>query len=116
MANENTISMQSELTPDPIDELVLTEYPYPIAANYRRILESRDWERRTRECIDVFGYGMRAMTLGILSQYLIRDRDVFSDQTLNRELYKQKLSNISPGTWVSYLFLALKAYGGKREL
>jgi nucleoside-triphosphatase THEP1 len=116
MPDENTISKQAELTADPIDELVLTEYPYPIAANYRRILEATDWEHRTRECIDVFGYGMRAMALGILSQYLIRDRDEFSDPVLNRELYKQKLSNISLGTWVNYLFLALQAYRGRRDL
>ena len=116
MTNETTDPKQTELTPEAIDELVLTEYPYPIAKNYRLVLEAKDWERKTRECIKVFEYGVRAIALGILSQYLIQDLYEFTDQELNRELYKKKLSNISLGTWVEYMFLGLKAYDGRREL
>jgi hypothetical protein len=116
MTNKTTDSKQTSLTSEEIDELVLTEYPYPIARNYRKVLDAKDWEKRTREIIKVFEYGMRAITLGILSQYLIEDLYEFSDPELNRELYKQKLSKVSLGTWVNYFFLALKAYGGKRNL
>ncbi len=60
-------STQAVLLPEEIDQLVLAEYPYPIAANYRRMLEADTWERKTRDCIKVFEYGIRAMTLGVLS-------------------------------------------------
>lgn len=115
MTDKGTDSKRAEFFSDEIDELILTEYPYPIAANYHRIIEAENWEKRTRECINVFEYGIRAITLGVLSQYLIRDRDEFTNPELNRELYKQKLSNVSLGTWVNYLFLALKAYEGRRD-
>ncbi len=107
---------QAKLSSDEIDQLVLTEYPYPIAANYRRMLEADSWQKKTRDCIKVFEYSIRAITLGVLSQYLIRDLDKFSDPELNRELFKKKLSEISLGTWVQYLFLTLKVYGGKRDI
>ena len=116
MADEGIHSKQTEFAREAIDELVLAEYPYPNAVNYQRMLEAKDWEIRTRECINVLEYGMRVIVLAVLSQYLIKDRDEFSDPELNRELYKQKLSNVSLGTWVNYLFLTLKAYSGKRNL
>lgn len=104
------------LSPRDLDELVITEYPYLIAANYRRMLEAENWERKTRELVRAFEYSVRAITLGALSQYLIRDLEKFSNSELNRELFKKKLSDVSLGTWVNYLFLTLKVYEGKRDL
>ena len=100
MKKNNSGALQNTLSSEEIDQLVLTEYPYPIAANYRKMLEADNWERKTRGSIKVFEYTVRAITLGVLSQYLIRDLDKFSDPELNRELFKKKLSDISLGTWV----------------
>ncbi len=101
-------------TDDKLDQLILLEYPYPIAVNYRRLLETQEWEARTRKCIEVFEYGLRAITLGVLSQYLIRDVHQVSDLELDRKLYR-KLPEASVGQWVEFFFLALRAYRGQRK-
>jgi hypothetical protein len=67
------VSEGKELSDEALDRLVVEQYPYPIAANYRRLLALKGWEERTRKCLQVFEYGMRAVTLNVLSQYLIRD-------------------------------------------
>ena len=100
---------------DELDNLILSEFPYPIAVNYRKMLETKDWDRRTRQCIEVFEYGLRAMTLGVLSEYLIRDADEVRDPELDRKLY-QHLSKASVGQWAEFFFLTLRAYGGRRDL
>jgi len=98
-----------------LDGLILTDYPYPIAVNYKRLLDEQDWEKKTRVCIQVFELGLRAITLGLISQYLIRDAEKVSDPQLNQLLLK-RLSRASLGTWNEMFFKALKAYQGKRNL
>jgi hypothetical protein len=104
-----------DLTDDELDQLVKTEFPYPIAVNYRRLLEIEEWEKKTRYCLEVFEFGLRAIALGLLSQYCIRDLDQVSDPTLDRLLW-YKLAKPSTGQWVELLFLGLRAYGGRRDL
>ena len=101
--------------PDDLDALVLTEYPYPIAANYKRLLDENDWEKKTRACIQVFEFGLRAIALGLISQYLIRDAEKISDPQLNN-LLLTRLSRATLGTWNEIFFRALQAYEGRREL
>lgn len=105
----------ASLSDDQVDQLVLTEYPYPIAVNYRRLLESQSWEACTRKCIEVFEYGLRTITLGVLSQYLIRDVDKLSDTQLDKMLHKN-LPEASLGRWNEFFWQMLRAYGGRREL
>ena len=100
---------------DELDKLVLTEYPYPIAVNYKRLLDEQDWEKKTHICIQVFEFGLRAITLGLISQYLIRDAEKVSDPQLNQLLLK-RLSRATLGTWNEMFFKALQAYQGKRNL
>jgi hypothetical protein len=107
-------AQNTDLTDDKLDQLILSEYPYPIAVNYHRLLEAQGWEARTRKCIEVFEYGLRAITLGVLSQYLIRDVHQVSDVELDRKLYR-KLPEASVGQWVEFFFLALRAYRGQRK-
>jgi len=108
-ANDNSDAL-SEL-----DRLILTEYPYPISVNYKRLLDEQDWEKKTRACIQVFEYGLRAITLGLISQYLIRDVDRVSDPQLNKFLLTS-LSRATLGTWNDIFFKALQAYQDKRNL
>ena len=103
------------LTDEKLDQLVLSEYPYPIAVNYKRLLEEQDWEKKTRACIQVFEFGLRAITLGLISQYLIRDVEKVSDPQLNR-LLLTRLSRATLGTWNDIFFKALQAYEGKHNL
>ena len=104
-----------ELSDEALDRLVVKQYPYPIAVNYRRLLALQGWEERTRKCLQVFEYGMRAVTLNVLSQYLIRDVHRVSEPVLDRKLHS-RMAQASLGQWVEFFFLSLRAYHGKREL
>ena len=106
---------ESALIASDLDNLVLNEYPYLIAVNYRRMLEAERWETKTQMCIHVFEYGIRTLALALVSQYLIRDREAISNDQLN-SLLSVKIKKASLGTWNELLFAALKAYGGKQEL
>jgi hypothetical protein len=112
---KNDSTEAKALTESELDGLVVAEYPYPIAANYRRLLETSDWEARTRRCLEVFKFGIRTITLGILSQYLLRDLHQVRDAELDGRLCKH-LKQASLGQWVDFFFLTLRAYRGKREL
>jgi hypothetical protein len=105
----------SEISDAELDQLIMSEYPYPIAVNYRRLLECEGWEARTRKCIEVFEYGLRAIAPGVLSQYLIRDVHQVSDLELDRKLHRH-LAKATLGQWVEFFFLSLRAYRGQRQL
>lgn len=111
MSEQGTVIMDY----DTLDNLILSEYPYPIAMNYQRLLETESWEARTRKCIEVFEFGLRTITLGLLSQYLLRDVHQVSDPELDRKLYHH-LAQSSLGQWSEFFFLTLRAYRGKRKL
>lgn len=98
-----------------MDWLVLSEYPFPIAVRYRKMLESPDSKSRVEAGLALFDYGLRLVSLGVVSQYLIRDADKVKDRTLNRLLYEQ-FPRPSLGTWKKIFFETLRAYGGKRDL
>jgi hypothetical protein len=98
-----------------LDQLILTEYPYPIAVSYRKLLDTKGGEESHRRCIEVFEYGLRTVTLGLLSQYLGPHASRVRYAALDTHLY-QKLKEASLGDWVDFLFDGLRAYGGKREL
>ena len=104
-----------DLTNDKLDQLILSEYPYPIATNYKRLLEEQDWEKKTRICLQVFEFGLRAIALSLISQYLTRDVEKVSDPQLN-QLLLTRLSRATLGTWKDILFKALQIYQGKRSL
>ncbi len=99
----------------PLDKLILTEYPYPIAVGYRRVLEATDWPTRVNLALRLFEYGLRTLALGLISQYLIRDADTVSDPALNK-LLLNKLPRPTLGNWKDMLFTALKAYADQRDL
>lgn len=97
-----------------LKKLILEEFPYPVSVNYHQLLEIQGWEARTRKCIQIFEFGLRSITLFILSQYLIDDvADVFNSN-LDRLLHR-KLGRAALGDWVEFFFQCLYAYQGKRN-
>jgi hypothetical protein len=102
--------------PDELDELILQEFPRPIAVNYCRLLEMQDWQKKTEHCLRVFEFGLRTMALGVISQYLIRDADKVNDPYLNRLLLDKLPGKASLGTWQQIFFTTLRAYQGERGL
>ncbi len=97
-----------------LDNLILTEFPYPIAVGYRRVLEASDWPTRIDRALRLFEYGLRTLGLDLISQYLIRDADTVSDPDLNT-LLLDKLPKAPLGSWKQILFTTLHIYGGLRH-
>jgi hypothetical protein len=98
---------------DELDELVLNEYPYPIAFNYKRLLEEKDWEKRTRTCVHVFECSLRTVTLCLVSQYLVCKE--VNDSELNGLLHRN-ISRATLGIWNEIFFTTLRVYKDKRDL
>ena len=105
-----------DYVPDELGELIMREFPRPIAVNYRRLLDMEDWQKKTEHCLRVFEFGLRAMALGVISQYLIRDADKVNDPYLNKLLLDKLPGRASLGTWQQMFFTVLQAYQGKRAL
>lgn len=103
------------MSSEALDMIVLTEYPYPIAVSYRRILDAQGWPAKVEEAILAFEFGLRMFALFMISQYLIRDTEQVNDPTLNKILFN-KLPKATLGSWKEIFFISLKAYEGKRDL
>ncbi|MBI4319453.1 MAG: hypothetical protein HY675_13275 [Chloroflexi bacterium] len=98
----------------PLDRLVLGTYPYPIAVNYRQMLDARYWPVKVLLGIRVFEYTVRILSLCAISQYVSGDAASMKDKTLN-QLLIERLARASMGTWKQMFFDILKAYAGRRE-
>jgi hypothetical protein len=100
----------------PLERQVLTQYPYPVAVGYRRILEAATWEAKAKRTIEVFDFSMRTLALGLISQYSLRDVGKVKDPALDLVLREQLPRGPSLGSWKNIFFTALRAYKDKREL
>lgn len=89
----------------------LETMPHFIAVNYRRMLESTSNSVKVEYALRTYDLGLRALTIGLVSQYLTRDRDIVSDSYLNSFLM-DKFSHIDLYTWQQLLFATLRAYEG----
>ena len=99
---------------DEFDHLVLTRYPHPLAINYKRLLDEPDTERKTRIALQVFEFGLRAVALQVISQYMQHDIDDMPDPAVNL-LLSRKIDKASLGLWKEFLFRTLDAYAGHRD-
>lgn len=97
------------------DKMVLTEYPYPIAVGYRRVLRARDWRTKVDFALTLFEFGLRTVTMGLISQYRIRDLGQVNDVGLNAIL-QDRLPRASLGDWNNMFFTILRAYRDRRDL
>jgi hypothetical protein len=97
------------------DDFILHNMPYFIAVNYQRLLATQTSRERVELIIHIYHLGIRALTIGLVSQYLIRDRDNVSDPYLN-ELLQHQFPHMTLDVWNLLLFATLKAYEGKRGL
>jgi hypothetical protein len=99
---------------DALDNLILTEYPYPIAVNYRILLDAGNSEQVTRKALAIFEDGLRITTLCLLNQYLVRDAEAVTYRPLDETL-QENLPRATLGQLREFLFLCLEAYKGKRN-
>jgi hypothetical protein len=94
---------------------ILANMPYFIAVNYQRLLEAQSPQEQVKLTLHIYNLGLRALTISLVSQYLIRDRENVDDPYLN-ELLWEKFDHLTTGAWEEIFFTALKAYEGKQDL
>ena len=97
------------------DALVLTEFPYPIAVNYQRLLKATTPLAKIDDGLQIYEFGLRTVTLVIINQYLNQDINKVNDEGFN-QLLANKLPENSLGDWVNLFFRSLQAYEGKQDL
>jgi hypothetical protein len=96
-------------------EFVLSNMPYFISVNFQRLLEAETLQDRVKWMLHIYNLVLRALTLGLVSQYLTRDRDKVSDSYLN-QLLLEKFPRLTPDAWKMIFFASLKVYEGNRDL
>src|SRR3712207_6680517 len=100
---------------DKFDQLILTKTPHFIAINYKQVLETENPKEKIQAALHVYDLALRALAIGLVSQYLIRDRKQVRDSHLNQLLIKE-LPRASLDVWQRLFFATLQAYEGKRDL
>jgi hypothetical protein len=103
------------MTTAEFDEFVLTCMPTFIAINYQRLLEAQDPQEQVALILHIYNLGLRTLTINLVSQYLLRDRDRVRDPYLEN-LLEQKFPHLTADAWEEMLFITLRAYQGHRDL
>ena len=98
-----------------IDQTLLASMPQFVALNYKRMLDANTFQEQVHWGLHTYNLGLRALTIGLVTQYLIRDADDVSDPYLN-ELLLKKFPKLTLDAWQQLLFSTLRAYEGKRDL
>ncbi len=97
------------------DKFILANMPHFIAIHYQRLLKTLQPQEQVELIVRIYDLALRTLTIILVSQYLIRDRESVSDSYLD-ELLLQKLPHLTLDTWEEILFTFLKAYEGKQDL
>lgn len=105
----------SQLSNQDLEAIIVEHFPYPVAVNYQRMLETGHLESKVRLCLQIFEYTLRAMALGLVSQYLIRDKEETSGTQLNNLLSRRRFRRATLGEWNELFFATLKTYEGERQ-
>jgi len=92
-----------------LHDIIINDFPYFIAINYQRLINETDWKEKTNQCIHVFDFTIRALSLIVIGQYLIIDRGKISDPLFNK-LLKDKFPRASLGTWINLCFRGIQVY------
>jgi len=92
-----------------LQQVVLNQFPFPVAVNYRRLLDATSWESRVLKGINVFETLLRSLCLVAVSQYVIQDHKQLADEQLDQFLLKT-MPRQSIGGLTEILFRILKIY------
>ncbi len=97
------------------DQFTLTNMPSFLAVNYQQLSEAQTAREQVELVLHIYNSVLRFVTISVIQQYLIRDRDKVSDPYLN-QLLLQKFPHLTLDAWQQLLFAFLRAYEGKRDL
>lgn len=97
-----------------LDKSILPYLPHFLAVNYQRLLAAQTARERLKSALLIYDLVVRILTISMLSQYLIRDRDYVANPYLNKLLLR-KIGHLTLGNWQELLFTTLKTYEGIRD-
>jgi hypothetical protein len=97
------------------DAFILANMPHFIAIHYQRLLKTQQPQEQMELIVQIYNLVLRTLTIILVSQYLIRDRERVSDPDLDR-LLLQNFRRFTPETWEKIVFTSLMAYEGKQDL
>jgi hypothetical protein len=97
------------------DEFVLANTPHFIAINYQQFLQADTPQQRIELALHIYNLGLRALTIGLTSQYLIRDKEKMSASDLN-EFFLHKFDHLTLDAWQQLFFAVLRSYEGCQDL
>lgn len=97
------------------DALILQYAPYFIAENYQRLLSAKTSREQVYAVIHLFGLILRFLTICLVSQYLVKDRDKIEDTPLT-ELLSKKFSRLTLYDWRELFFAILQVYEEHRGI
>jgi hypothetical protein len=117
MAQENlTVGKERHMTDAEFDEAVVVNMPHYIATNYRTLLEATNNEQRVRVILHLYKLVLRTLTIMMVSQYLVLDKETVQDSRLDTLLLKEFQHRMTLDAWQKVLFTALQVYEGNQKL
>ena len=94
---------------------ILKNMPYFLAVNYQLLLNTQSPQQQVKLILHIYNLGLRVLTINLVNQYLIRDKEDVDYAPLNR-LLQDEFEHLTTGTWQNIFFTALEAYKGKEDL
>ena len=101
--------------PSDSDSQVLQSMPTLIARNYQAMLDARQPQQRVNRALHLYNLILRTLTITLVSEYLVHDKEAVRDPQLN-DLLLHKFPHLTLDAWQKILFTCLRAYEGKRDL
>ncbi len=98
-----------------LDRLILTHLPSFIARNYKTLLETTAARDRVTLITRIYDLWLRMLTITLVSQYLVHDKNTVSDTDLN-SLLKDDFEGLTIDGWQDVFFTTLEVYKDKRDL
>ncbi|MBZ0318114.1 MAG: ATP-binding protein [Anaerolineae bacterium] len=98
-----------------IDEIILREFPYPIALAYQHLLTTEDARARSLECVQTFHFTIRAIAFAAIMRYLAEPPEVINNEQLNKGI-QDYLKTPRTKYWADLLQKTLQAYQNRKDL
>ena len=95
-------------------QLSLTHYPYPWPSTTNGCWTSPTWSARHAARFMCFEFGLRAVALQVISQYMQHDINDIPDPAVNL-LLSTRIDKATLGVWRELLFTTLNAYDKHRD-
>ncbi len=92
-----------------IAQIVIEEFPYPVALAYQRLLETDDPTERALLCLETFHFSIRAIAFAVIIRYLLDSHQLVNHKALNDHI-QQFFNKYRSQRWIELLQFALQAY------